>query len=170
MTVRPFSIEFYLPGATRADQVSALLERVDTRVLDDRPLCVPVEEQPALAPTTGVHPAVIKVALSAVVWFLAVAWLDFFGGPEVNLSLAVATGFFVMFFTLLLVAASMAVKDPRWQLPRASFKEFLAANVPIDRGMMHGRDVLIHIALLPVTLAVAGMLIGLVWSVVRAGS
>jgi len=36
--------------------------------------------------------------------------------------------------------------------------------------MMRGRDVLIHIALLPVTLAVAGTLIGLVWSIVRAGS
>ena len=35
---------------------------------------------------------------------------------------------------------------------------------------MRGRDVLIHIALLPVTLAVAGTLIGLVWSIVRAGS
>ena len=100
----------------------------------------------------------------------SVAWLDFSGGPEVNLSLAVVTGFFVMFFTLLLVAASMAVKDPRWQLPRASFKEFLADKVPIDRGTMLGRDVLIHIALLPVTLAVASMLIGLVWSIVRTGS
>ena len=36
--------------------------------------------------------------------------------------------------------------------------------------MMRGRDVLIHITMLPVTLAVAGTLIGLVWSIVRAGS
>jgi hypothetical protein len=170
MSVRPFSIEFYSPGATRADQVVALLERVDARVLDHRPLHDPVEEQPALAETTGVHPAVIKVALSAVVWFLAVAWLDFYGGAEVDLVLAVVTGFFVMFFTLLLVTASMAVNDKRWQLPKASFREFLADNVPIDRGMMRGRDVLIHITMLPVTLAVAGTLIGLVWSIVRAGS
>ena len=35
-------------------------------------------------------------------------------------------------------------------------------SVPIDRGMMRGRDVLIHIAMLPVTLAIAGTLIGLV--------
>ena len=112
----------------------------------------------------------IKVALSAVVWFLAVAWLDFSGGAEVDLSLAVVTGFFVMFFTLFLVTASMAVNDQRWQLPKASFRKFLDDTVPIDRGMMRGRDVLIHIAMLPVTLAVAGTLIGLVWSIVRAGS
>jgi hypothetical protein len=169
MSVKPFSIEFYLPGSTRADRVAALLERVDARVLDTGPLRDPVEEQPALAQITGVHPAVIKVALSAVVWFLAVAWLDFSGGPEVNLSLAVATGFFVMFFTLFLVTASMAVNDPRWQLPRASFRKFLADNVPIDRGMMRGREVLIHVAMLPVTLAIAGTLIGIAWSVARAG-
>jgi hypothetical protein len=170
MSVRPFSIEFYLPGATRADQVAALLERVAAHTLDARPFRDPVEEQPALAQTTGVHPAVIKVALSAVVWFLAVAWLDFSGGAEVDLSLAVVTGFFVMFFTLFLVTASMAVNDQRWQLPKASFRKFLDDTVPIDRGTMRGREVLIHIAMLPMTLAVAGTLIGLVWSIVRAGS
>ena len=42
--------------------------------------------------------------------------------------------------------------------------------IAIDRGMMRGRDVLIHITMLPVTLAVAGTLIGLVWSIVRTGS
>ena len=36
--------------------------------------------------------------------------------------------------------------------------------------MMRGRDVLIHIAMLPVTLAIAGtLMIGLAWSVARAG-
>ena len=170
MSVRPFAIEFYLPRATRADQVAALLERIEAHTLDARPFRDPVEEQAALAQNTGVHPAVIKVALSAVVWFLAVAWLDFSGGAEADLSLAVVTGFFVMFFTLFLVTASMAVNDQRWQLPKASFRKFLDDTVPIDRGTMRGRDVLIHIAMLPVTLAVTGTLIGLVWSIVRAGS
>jgi len=76
---------------------------------------------------------------------------------------------FVMFFTLLLVTASKAVNDPRWQLPKARFREFLEDNVPIDRGIMRGRDVLIHIAMLPVTHAIAGTLIGLVWAIARAG-
>ena len=169
MSVKPFSIEFYIPRATRADQVAALLERVEAHTLDTRLLRQPVEERPALVETTGVHPAVIKVALSAVVWFLAVAWLDFSGGHEVDLSLAVVTGFFVIFFTLFLVTASMAVADPRWQLPKASFRKFLDDSVPIDRGMMRGRDVLIHIAMLPVILAIGGTLIGLAWSVAHAG-
>ena len=43
-----------------------------------------------------------------------------------------------------------------------------ADNVEIDRGLMRGRDVLIHIAVLPVMLAVAGTLIGPAWSVAHA--
>jgi hypothetical protein len=82
-------------------------------------------EKPALLPITGVHSAVIKIALSAVVWFLAVAWFDFSGGPEVDLNLAVVTGFFVMFFTLFLLAASMVIDDPRWKQPKARFAECL---------------------------------------------
>jgi hypothetical protein len=121
------------------------------------------EPEPALLPITGVHPAVIKIALSAVVWFLAVAWFDFSGGPEVDLDLAVVTGYFVMFFTLFLLTASMVVDDPRWKQPKARFIEFLKDEVPIDRGTMRGRDVLIHIILLPVCLAAAATLIGLVW-------
>ena len=169
MSVRPFSIEFYLPRATRADQIATLLERVEPHTLQTKRVPEPVDEQAAVAQITGVHPAVFKVALSAVVWFLAVAWLDFSGGPEVDLSLAVVTGFFVIFFTLFLVTASMAVNDPRWQLPKASFRKFLDEPVQIDRGTMRGRDVLIHIAMLPVTLAIAGTLIGLAWSVAHAG-
>jgi hypothetical protein len=122
-----------------------------------------VESEPALLPMTGVHPAVIKIAMSAVVWFLAVAWFDFSGGPEVDLDLAVVTGFFVMFFTLFLLAASMVIDDPRWKQPKARFAEFLKDQVPVDRGAMRGRDVLIHILLLPLCLAAAATLIGLVW-------
>ena len=120
-------------------------------------------EEPALPPITGVHPAVIKIAMSAVVWFLAVAWFDFSGGPEVDLNLAVVTGFFVMFFTLFLLAASMVIDDPRWKQPKARFAEFLKDQIPIDRGTMRGRDVLTHILLLPVCLAAAATLIGFAW-------
>jgi hypothetical protein len=35
--------------------------------------------------------------------------------------------------------------------------------------MLRGREVLIHLTMLPVTLAIAGTLIGLAWTVARAG-
>ena len=120
-------------------------------------------------PTTGFHPFVIQISLSGVAWFLAVTWLDFSGGPQVSLALAVVLGFFVMYFTLFLLTASMVVNDPRWGLHKASFANFLKDQVPIDTGTMLGRDVLIQIALLPMVLAGGATLIGLIWPAVRAG-
>ncbi len=128
------------------------------------------ESESALGPTTGIHPAVFKVALSAVAWFLAVAWLNFAGGVEVDWVLSVMTGFFVMFLTLFLVAASMVLSDRRGAQGKTSFRKFLDEDVPIDSYTMSGRDVLIQIASLPVILAAGGTLIGLIWSIVRMGS
>ena len=121
----------------------------------------------ALPTVTSVHPAVIKIALSGAAWFLAVAWLDFSGGPEVDLVLSVVTGFFIMFFTLFLLTATMVINDPRWKEPKVRFSEFLNEEVGIDRGALRGRDVLIQIALLPVCLAIAATLIGLIWSILH---
>jgi hypothetical protein len=112
--------------------------------------------------TTSVHPAVIQVSLAGVIWFLAVTWLYFAWGPHVDLDLAVVTGFFVMFFTLFLQLTSAAIKDPRWFQQRASFRKFLQSKVPTYTGEMRGRDALIEITLVPVSLALAATLIGLV--------
>jgi hypothetical protein len=91
-------------------------------------------------PTTGVHPVMIKIALSAVAWFLAVTWLNFAGGVQVDLTLAVVMGIFVMFFMLFLLTASMVVDDRRWRQPKASFAEFLKDDVPIDTYTMRGNS------------------------------
>jgi len=143
-------------------ETAVLLESFERSVAENAPRLAL-----ALPLLTGVHPAVIKIALSAVAWFLAVAWLDFSGGPEVDLVLAVVTGLFIMFFTLFLLTASMGINDPRWKQPKARFSEFINDEVPIDGGTMRCRDVLIHVALLPVCLAIATTLIGLVWSTVH---
>jgi hypothetical protein len=62
---------------------------------------------------------------------------------------------------------SMIINDPRWSQSKASFTKFIKDDISIDRGTMPGRDVLIHITLLPASLAVVGTLIGLIWSIVR---
>ncbi len=111
----------------------------------------------------GVHPIVVKIAIGAVLWFLAVTWLAFADRGEIDFDLAIVTLFFAIFFTLFLLLASFSVDDPRWHTRRTSLREFLDSNVGIDTGEERGRDVLIEIALLPVTLAVAATLIGLAW-------
>jgi hypothetical protein len=137
---------------------------------DAHPAPTLLEAESASRPIVGIHPVVFKIALSAVAWFLAVAWLDFAGGVEVDWVLSVVTGFFVMFFTLLLVAASMIVNDRRWRQHKTSFAKFLEDDIPIDSYTIPGRDVLIQIVSLPVILAGGSTLIGLIWSIVRIGS
>ena len=107
----------------------------------------------------GVHPIVVKIALAAVLWFLAVTWLAFAGSGGVDIDLTIVTLFFAIFFTLFLLLASFSVADPRWPTRNTSVREF----VGLATGTESGRDVLIEIALVPVVLAFAATLIGLAW-------
>ena len=87
-------LELDLPGSFQTDPIDALSA---------------LAAQRSLAPAISLHPVVTKVVVSAALWFLAVTWLNFTGGPEIGASLAVATGFFVMVFTLILAAATSAL-------------------------------------------------------------
>jgi hypothetical protein len=111
----------------------------------------------------GVHPIVVKIAIGAVLWFLAVTWFAFAGSGGVDWDLTVVTAFFAIFFTLFLLLASFSVADPRWPTKTTSLREFLTSKVGLATGEESGRDVLIEIALVPVTLAFAATLIGLAW-------
>jgi hypothetical protein len=106
---------------------------------------------------------VVKIAIAAVLWFLAVTWIAFAAKGGVDLDLTVVTLFFAIFFTLFLLLASFSVHDQRWPTRPTSLREFLDSNVGLATGNERGRDVLIEIALVPVTLAFAATLIGLAW-------
>ncbi len=112
---------------------------------------------------TSVHPIVVEIVIAAAVWFIAVTWLDFARGSGVDLDLAIVTLFFVIFFALFLLTATYGRDDPRWRLPATSFRAFLRARIGTATGPLRGRDVLLEIALVPVALAFAATLIGLVW-------
>ena len=113
----------------------------------------------------GVHPIVVKIAIGAVIWFLAVTWLAFAGRGGVDWDLTVVSLFFAIFFTLFLLLASFSVADPRWPTRRTTLREFMTSRVGLATGKESGRDVLIEIALVPVTLAFAATLIGLAWAI-----
>lgn len=121
-----------------------------TRIEQAEPSPVSAEERDSQALTeTGVHTAVVEIAVGAALWFIVMAWLDFARGGEIDCLLAIVTLFFVMFFTLFLLTASYSLHDPRWPLRDTSFYEFLRAKVGAATGTMRGRDVLIEIALVP---------------------
>jgi hypothetical protein len=108
---------------------------------------------------TSVHPSVIKILLGVTAWFLLVTWFSFARGGAVNLNLAIA----ILFFLFFLLTSSYGVNDPRWNLRKTSFREFLDSDVGTATGKMRGRDVLIEIARVPVSLALAATIIGLIW-------
>ena len=62
--------------------------------------------------TMGLH--AVEVASSGVAWFVAVIWLNSIGGPWLGLTLVIVMGMSVMAATLLLLAISIAIDDPRW--------------------------------------------------------
>jgi hypothetical protein len=111
--------------------------------------------------TTFIHPHVFVIGLGAVLWFLAVTWLDFAWDRQVDADLFVVTGFFVFFFGLLLIAYNEIAKDPRWGGREMGFKDFLHTRVSTYTGMWRGRDVLVGITLIPICLALGATLIGL---------
>jgi hypothetical protein len=111
--------------------------------------------------TVGVHPAAVEIAVAGAVWFLVVSWLAFGSGGEIDYLLVIVTLFFVIFFTLFLLTASYSLHDKRWPVRDTSFREFLNGTVGTATGDERGRDVLIEVALVPVSLALAATLIGL---------
>ncbi len=115
---------------------------------------------------TGIHAIVPKIAVGAALWFLIMTWLDFARGGQIDYLLVIVTLFFVMFFTLFLLTASYSLHDPRWPLRDTSLREFLHSKIKTATGTMRGRDALIEIALVPVSLAIAATIIGLVWSAI----
>jgi hypothetical protein len=109
------------------------------------------EEPSFRKPQTGVHPATIGVGLAAALWFIAVTWVSFARGTEVDWDLVVVTLFFIFFFGLFLFTATYALKDARWRQRDTSFREFLKSEVGTATGPMRGRDVLLEIAVIPVS-------------------
>ena len=116
---------------------------------------------------TGIHRVVPEIAVGAALWFILMAWLDFARGGEIDYLLVIVTLFFAMFFTLFLLTASYSEHDQRWPLRDTSLREFLRSKIGTATGTMRGRDALIEIALVPVSLALAATVIGLVWSAIQ---
>jgi hypothetical protein len=93
--------------------------------------------------------------LGATAWFLMVTWLSSARGGDVDFAITIAILFFLFFLGLFLLTSSYAGNDPRWNLRKTSFREFLDSDVGTATGPMRGRDVLLEIAVIPISLAFA---------------
>src|SRR5262249_62274065 len=105
---------------------------------------------------------VIKTAIAAALWFIAVVWLAF-PGPEISYLRVIVTLFFVMFFVLFLltvfycVAALAFAYAALTRIPRQRDQHRRRQDERTRRS--HRNET----AVIPVSLAFAATLIGLAW-------
>lgn len=90
-------------------------------------------------------------------------WLAFSQTAEAGFLIAVATVFLIVSFTTVLLCTSYTRGDPRWQRRYVTLSRFLERRGSIAKGPVRGREVFIQILLIPVSLALAMTMIGIVW-------
>src|SRR5262249_26388926 len=120
------------------------------------------------SPTISVPWQVIAIALGAAVWFVLAAILFYGNGrPAADYLLWIAGGFAIVFFGLTLRLASWAASDPRWRRgPETSLAESVEANVALATGVVAGREALVQLLVIPVSLAIGATVIGIVFRVI----
>jgi hypothetical protein len=92
--------------------------------------------------------------------------ISFSGGIEADYLMGVVVGFSVIFFTLVLSLAAHAAAHTRGGgAPDDRFEEFLAEEVAIDSGTISGREAMVQLLTLPVTLAIGATAIGFIFVV-----
>jgi hypothetical protein len=116
-------------------------------------------------PRHDVHPLVILIGLGAVfVYLLGIAFF-LTGDLSENLNLYGVAGFAVIFFTLTVGLAARVARDRRWgRHDRATLAQFVEDDVSTATGTMSGREALIEILVLPITLAAGMIVIGLIFA------
>lgn len=104
--------------------------------------------------------------MAVAFWFLAAVSLTFGRDFEANYLIAVVLAFTVAFGALLMFTGSITSFDTRWRLERLQFSRFLGCRAEIATGSIRGRQAMIQILALPVSLAFGVTAIGLVWLLV----
>ena len=119
------------------------------------------ERRKQLLPATAVHPGAIAIALVASATLLIAAWAGFAGGPT-SLVLTVVTVLLVVLFGCLVGGGMMGRNMTPEREQERSFSDFLNGDVDIATGRISGREALLQIICLPITLAVGGIAIILI--------
>jgi hypothetical protein len=104
--------------------------------------------------------AVYETVLAAFAWMLLAAWIAFGTAREADFTLAFASLVFFVFFAIL-AFLSVTVRH-HMRASEETVSHFLHADVDTATGPMSGRAAWIEIAVIPVALALAATLIGMV--------
>lgn len=113
------------------------------------------------------HGGVYQVVVGAWLWLLLVFWAAFGFERESAYMMAVATGLFVAYFG---ISALLMAMQRDYGRVRESFARFLREWFETQSGLISGWGSLVQVAIIPVSLALAGTALCLILAMVRAGA
>jgi len=126
----------------------------------------PEREDPArlrLAPGLELHPKVYGSVLVSVVIFMISAWVAFGRDGETDYLLLIVGLVFAIFAalpTLIFLAGRRAARGGG-ERKAQSLKDFMESRVETGSGQLAGRQAWLQVAVIPLSLALAAILIGL---------
>jgi len=109
--------------------------------------------------------AVYITVIAAFAWMLMMAWLAFSSPDGINLDLGIATGFALMFFGVPLAIHHTAAH--LMHRTGISVRTFLGAPFDTFTGEMPPWQAWLEVAMIPISLAIAATLIGIVFLLAR---
>jgi hypothetical protein len=123
----------------------------------------PFQERSAV----GIHPLALRLPMVAAAWFLISMAISFSDTLETGYLMAIVIGFGLIFFGLTIGLAMHASGSADGLRSASGYRRFVRGEVDVYTGAISGRAALVQLTVLPVTLALGGMAIGLVYLLVR---
>jgi hypothetical protein len=115
----------------------------------------------------GIHPRAFRLPMVAVAWFLISMAISFADTGQTAYLMVIVAGFAVIFFGLTVGLGMRASNSRRLLESPATFRRFVRGKVSVYSGRISGREAMLQLTVLPVTLALGGMAIGLVYLFMR---
>ncbi|WP_026987270.1 hypothetical protein [Fodinicurvata fenggangensis] len=112
------------------------------------------------------HPGFFWVVLLAWLWLVAAFWSAFAGDLQSAWMVTISTAFFGMYFGL--SAILLGLQRDREPVHK-SFLAYLKGRMDTFTGAVSGRGALVQVAIIPVSLALAGTGMAIVLAWVRGG-
>lgn len=130
--------------------------------------------KPVVPSSTGLHPkpdelpggelprAVYRSVVAAFIWMIAAAWITFGRGREADFALTAASLLILIFLMLPFIIYVTATHHMKAK--QETLQHFLRSEVDTATGPLSGREVWVEIAIIPIALALAATLIGIVYA------
>ncbi len=111
-------------------------------------------------PGTDFNAAVYRSVLAAYAWMLLAAWIAFGRAGHIDFILAIVTIFLIIFFGIPAVMVGTGIRRTRGQQRRD--RKFPGTQVDTATGPLPASEAWVQILIIPLSLALAATLIGLV--------